>query len=259
MTRARFLSLVVGGVLLAALAGGAGSAAPIPKGAYDNTTPDLKAFFTAVSKAVEDGKWPAEADEKKLRDTARLIFDRTTKAAEQKDRKLPVDFDRLKKLEVVSEYKADTLDGNFVIAKDVHVRIAKNSVIFASGDVQITSAQNCVIVTRNVGCTSVDHCFIAAGEFIRLTGARRLNGSAPSILVAGQWIRTTSMDGTICHVMRPSGLPAPDEGKLRLPGPHPAIRTNGAEGVIFLNEQDQTGANRPMNCTYLPQKTPIAK
>jgi hypothetical protein len=259
MTRVQFLSVAVVGVLLAALAGGV-SAAPVPKGAgANNPTPDLKAFFDTAGKAVKDEKWPVEADEKLLRDTARAIFERATKAAEQKDRKLPVEFDKLTKLDVVGEHKADSLDGNFLIAKDVQVRIAKNSVIFASGDVQITSAQNCVIVAQNVRCTGVENCAVVAGEFFRVTSAGRPNGGDGSVVVAGQWIRATRLDGTICHVLRPGSAASPEDLKFRLPGPHPAIRTNGADNVTFLNAQEETGANGPKNCTYLPQKTPIAK
>jgi hypothetical protein len=259
MSRARFLSLVVVGALLAALAGGAGSAAPIPKGAYDNTTPDLKAFFATVGKAVEDGKWPAEADEKKLRDTARVIFERTTKAAEQKDRKLPVDFDKLTKAEVAKEFKQVRLDDAFVIARDVRVTGAKDSVIFAAGNVQITAAQNCVIVARNIDCTSVDHCVAVAGDYFEVTSAWRPNGGDGSVVVAGQWIRATGLDKTICHVLRPGTSPPPNGVRFGGNMPHPAIRTNGADGVIFLNAQDETHAIRPKDCTYLPQKTPIAK
>jgi hypothetical protein len=67
------------------------------------------------------------------------------------------------------------------------------------------------------------------------------------------------MFASICHVIRPGGQPAPDEAKGAGNQPQPAIRTNQADGVIFLNEQDQTGANGPKNCTYLPQKTPLVK
>jgi hypothetical protein len=101
--------------------------------------------------------------------------------------------------------------------------------------------------------------FAIAGEYIRLNGADKSKDGNGCVLVAGQWIRTTSMDGTVCHVLRPGILPSPDEGKFGGNRPHPAIRTNRATGVIFLNNRDDTGANGPQGCTYLPQKTPIAK
>lgn len=256
MTRIRFLSALMALACVAVVVG----AAPVPKDAgKSDPTPDLKAFFALVKKTVESEKWPAEADEKLLRDTARVIFERTMKAAEQKDRKPPVGFEELTRLDVVTDYKGENLDGHFLIAKDVQVTTAKNSVIFANGNVKITSATNCVIVAPNVRCTVVDECVIVAGEYIRLTGARRGDGKDGSVLVAGQWIRTTSMDGTICHVARPGTVPAPDEGKLAGRLPQPAVRTNGARNVIFLNAVEDTGANRPVNCTYLPLKTPLAK
>jgi len=246
------------GAILVTTAGG--TAAPVPKDAgKTNPTPDLKAFFTAVGKAVENEKWPAEADEKQLRDTARVIFERAVKAAEQKERKLPVDFEKLTKVDVVGEHKADSLEGNFLIAKNVQVRIAKNSVIFAGGDVQITTAQNCVIVAQNVRCTGVENCAVVAGEFFRVTSAHRPNDADGSVVVAGQWIRATGLDGTICHVLRPGSAASPEDLKFRLPGPYPAIRTTVADNVIFLNAMEDTGANGPKNCTYLPQNAPIAK
>ena len=262
MTRVRFLTTVLAAVaaVFVAFTGGATTAAPVPKGAgQNNPTPDLKTVFDTVGKAVKDEKWPAEADEKKLRDTARVIFERATKAAEQKDRKLPVEFEKLNKADVVKEFKNANLDGNCVIAGEVRITRAKDCVIFAEGDVQITHASNCVIVAKNVRCTVVENCVVVAGDYSRLTSARRPNGGDGSVLVAGQWIRTTGMDGTVCHVLRPSGLPSPDEGKFGRNLPHPAIRTNGADNVIFLNAMEETGANGPKNCTYLPQKTPIAK
>jgi hypothetical protein len=254
---------VVVAVLLA-LVGGAGSAAPIPKDATKvEPTPDLKAFFDTVGKAVKNEKWPAEADEKKLKDTAQVVFERVLKAAEQKERKLPVDFEKPTKADVVKEYNETVLNKGFVISSDVRVTAAWDSVIFASGNVQITTARNCVIVAQNVRCTSADNCVVIAGEFIRLTSAQTRDGSAPSVLVAGQWIRTTGMNGTICHVIRPSGQPDPDEAKRagngNGNGPHPAIHTNGADQVIFLNAFDESRANNPKDCTYLPQKYPIAK
>jgi hypothetical protein len=241
------------------LAGGTGAAAPVPKDAKTNPTPELKSVFDTVGKAVDDGKWPAEADEKKLKDTARAVFDRMLKAADQKPRELPVAFDKLTKADVVKGYKETVLTGGFVIAGDVRVTSATDSVIFARGNVQITSATNCVVVAQNVRCTSATNCTVIAGDFIRMTCVDQPKRGDGSVLVAGQWIRTTGMDGTVCHVLRPGGQPAPDEVNWRLNGPHPAIRTNQADGVIFLNDQDQTSANGPKGCTYLPQKNPIAK
>jgi hypothetical protein len=256
MTRVRFLSAVLAAIGAGVLA----TAAPVPKGAgQTNPTPDVKVALDTVGKAVKDEKWPAEAEEKLLRDTARVIFERATKAAEQKDRKLPVDFANLTKLDVTGDYKGKSLDGNFLIAKDVRVTGARNSVIFASGDVQITSAQNCVVVAQNVRCTGVDNCVVVAGDYIRLTVARRRDGADGSVLIAGQWLRATVLDGAVCHVIRPGGLPSPDEGKFAGNQPHPAISTNGAKNVIYLNDRAETRGGDPDQQTYIPQMTPIAK
>jgi hypothetical protein len=261
MTRVRFLSAMafaVSGAIFLTLAGGL-SAAPVPKDAgKNNPTPDLKVFFDTVNKAVKDEKWPAEADEKILRGTTQSIFERALKAADQKERKLPVDFAMLTKSDVAKEYKATSLTGGFVVAGDVRVPRIKDSVIFASGKVQFTNAKNCVIVGWNVRGNAVDNCVIVAGDYNRLAYAQRQPGDEASVLIAGQWIRAARMDGAICHVIRPSGLPMPDEK----PGDnvlHPPVRTNYAKNVIFLHERYETGANTALDCTYLPQKNPIAK
>jgi hypothetical protein len=245
---------------VALLLAGAGRAAPVPKDAGKvEPTPDLKAFFDAIGTAVKAEKWPAEADEKKLRDTARVVFERALKAAEHKERKLPVDFEKLTKADVAAEYKQVQLNGGFVIAGDVQITSAKDSVIFASGDVQLTTASNCVIVARNVRCTSANNCTVVAGEYIRATGTDQRKGGEVSVLVAGQWIRVTVMNGSVCHVLRPGVLPAPDEAKLLLNGPHPAIRVTVATNVTYLNAQDETTATRATDCTNLLPKAPIAK
>ncbi|MCI0700775.1 MAG: hypothetical protein L0241_06815 [Planctomycetia bacterium] len=260
MTRTRFLSVMLAAVCSAALltfAGGS-SAAPIPKGAgKGDETPNLKVFFETVGKAVKNEKWPAKEEEKLLRATAEKIFERMLKAAEVKERKLPVEFDKLKKLDVVKEMKGGILDGNFLIVGDVRTGLAKNSVIFASGNVQITSATNCIIIAQNVRCTGVNNCVVVAGDFIRLTSARQRNGEDGSVLVAGQWIRVTGSSGAICHVIRPGMAAPPDE---KFPDPmSPPIRMTGAEGVIFLNSADHWKTTSNKNCVTIELKTPIAK
>jgi hypothetical protein len=258
----RFVSCAFAGVgaALLALMGGAGVAAPVPRDAgKGDPTPDLKVFFEAVTRAVKDEKWPAEADEKTLKGTPRVVRQRALKAADREERGLPVDFEKLTKANVDKEFKAPVLKEKFVIAETVEVTSARDSVIFASGDVKLGRALNCVIVARNVRITIADNCTILAGEYIEIASARTRMGSPPSVLVAGQWIRGTLMEGTVCHVFRPGVLPAPDEAKLAGNRPQPAIRTIRADGVVFLNAQDQTSANGPKNCTYLPQKDPIAK
>jgi hypothetical protein len=235
------------------------TAAPVPKDAGKaDPIPDLKSFFDAVGKAVEAEKWPAEMDEKMLRDTARVIFERAAKAAEQKDRKLPVDFEKLTKVDMAKEYRQALLESSFVITGDVRVTIAQNSVIFATGDVQITGAVNCIIVAKNVRCTVVDNCVVVAGEYISVTGANPRQKDGPgSVLVAGQWIRATVLDSTICHVIRPGKLPPPDDKRMNME--QSAIQTNGAKGVIYLNDRTDTRGGNPDQQTYSPPKNPIAK
>lgn len=257
MTRVRFSIAAVAVTLAVAIPI---SAAPVPKWASKNDpTPDLKRVFEAVGKAVKDEKWPSEADEKLLRVTVQTIFDRMLKAAEQKERKLPIEFDKLKKLNVIGEFKNNNLDGHILIAGDARVTDARNSVVFASGNVQITGANNCVIVAQNVRCTAVENCVVVARDFIRLTSALRPNGGDGSVLIAGQWIRATGLDGTICHVIRPSGAPSPDEVRLAGNMPNAAIHTNGAKEVIYLNNRDDTRGSKPNQQTYSPPRNPIAK
>ena len=260
MTRVRFLTalLAAAAAVFVATASG-GVAAPVPKDAgKPDSTPDLKAFFAVVGKAVESEKWPADADEKKLRDAARAIFERATKAAEQKDRKLPVEFDKLAKAGVVKEFKDTRLDGDFVIAGDVQITAAKNSVIFASGNVQITRATNCVIVAQNLRCNAVDDCFVVAGDSIRATGADRRDREEGSVLVAGRLIRVTGARGAICHVIRPElGQQFPEE-KLSDPM-SPPIRMTTANAVIVLNAPNHWKTTSNKNSGTVELKTPIAK
>lgn len=255
MTRVRFLSAFVA----ALLAGPDALAAPVPKDdGKPDSTPDLKAFFTAVGKAVENEKWPAEADEKKLRDTARTIFERATTAAERKGRKLPVAFEDLSKSDVVKELKSTKIEGAFLIAGDVQLTVAKNSVIFASGHVQLTRAVDCVIVARSVRANAADNCLVVAGDSIRATGADRGSREDGSVLVAGRLIRVTGARGAICHVLRPEfGQQFPDE-KLGDPTA-PPIRMTTANAVTVLNAAEYWKTTTNKNSTTVVPKTPIAK
>jgi hypothetical protein len=66
------------------------------------------------------------------------------------------------------------------------------------------------------------------------------------------------MEDTICHVLRPSISPSPDEVKSA-DKPYAAIGARSANGVIFLNARVDTHVTEPSNQVYLPQKNPIAK
>lgn len=242
-----------------ALAGGTGAAAPVPKetGKTD-PTPDLKPFFAVVGKAVETGKWPAEADEKQLRETARAIFERATTAAGQKDRKLPVEFKDLDKSDVAKELKGAKVERAFVIAGEVQLGVAKDSVIFASGNVQVTRATNCVIVAKSLRATDADNCVVVAGDYIRASGADRKNREDGSVLIAGRLIRVTGARGAICHVTHPAlGQQFPDEK----PGDPaaPPIRLTTANAVTVLNAAEHWKAATNKNSTAVVPKTPIVK
>lgn len=236
-------------------------AAPVPKEAGKNDpTPDLKAVFDAIEKAVANRKWPKEDDEKLLLGSAQVLFDRALKAGEQKARKLPVESKELKKLKPVAELAKKDLDESFLIAGDVRECSVRDSVIFASGQVEVTSATNSIIFGRHVNCVAVENCLIVASEYIGATSAWRPFDTEPSVLIAGQWIRAATMDATICHTLKPDNVPAPGESM----GPftnttYPAIQADNAKKVIFLNAKDDVRASEPKDCKYLPQKTPIAK
>ncbi|MBN9119277.1 MAG: hypothetical protein J0I06_08970 [Planctomycetes bacterium] len=252
--------VATGAAMLLALAGAPGAAAPVPKGAgKSDPVPDLKTVFDTVSKAVKDEKWPAKADEIKLKDTARAVFGRVLKAAEQTERGLPVDFEKLKKLDVVEKFSADTVENEFVIADEVCVGGAKNAVLFASGTAQIAVAQRCIIVGRNVKCANTRNCVIISGGYVRLLSDRPGDDKNGSVLVAGQWIRAAALEGTICHVLHPGGRQPPDEVKFAGNRLQPAILTAGAEKVIFLNARDDTDPGVFTNCLHVPQKNPIAE
>jgi hypothetical protein len=256
MTRVRFFSALVGSALVMVLAGNSAPAAPIPKGAgTGEVTPDLKVFFETADKAVKAEKWPAEDDEKVLRWTAEKVFARVLKAAEQKDRKLPVEFDKLAKLPVAANYMGK-LDNQYLVTGTAKITIAQNSVIFASGHVQITTARHCVIVAPSVKVTGFDNCVIIAGDHFRATSARQRPDAERSVVVAGQWIRISTLTGTVCHVLRPGKEPAPDE---KVAGPQPAITANTTKDAIFLNDRGDTRGTDPEKQLYLAPKTPIAK
>jgi hypothetical protein len=248
------------GAVLLALAGGAGAAAPVPKDAGKNDpTPDLPAVFRAVEKAVDDKKWPSGDDERLLLGSARATFDRALRAAKQKGRGLPVDLAKLKKFGPGKEFKEQEVEGGLVIAGEVKSRNARDSVLFASGKLDITNATNCIIFAQNVHCVAVDNCLIVAGEGIELCSAWRPFDGDGSVLVAGRRIEAARMDGTVCHVLRVPAQPAPEESAEEIRPNKWAIHTDTAKGVIFLNDRADTQVRDGGEQTYLPQKNPIAK
>lgn len=260
MTRVRSLSVLVAVAAAGALVGGSAPAAPVPKGAGNGeATPELKLVFEAVGRAVAAEKWPVEDDEKILRWTVEKVFARTLKAAAQPARKLPAEFDKLAKLPVGSDYKGK-LDGQVLVTQNAKISIAQNSVVFASGHVQITTARNCVVVAPSARVTGFDNCVIVAGEYLRFSSARHKKDADRSVVVAGQWVRGTTMTGTICHVLRPGKLPAPDD-KAAPNEQQPAVRVSTAKDVIYVNEAADTRstAGDGTSTNVAPPQIPIAK
>jgi hypothetical protein len=237
-----------------ALSAAAGTA-PIPKDAGKAAeVPDLKALLTSIGNAVEKEKWPAEADEKLLREAVDKVFNKALAAAEQKERKLPIDIDKLRKVDVTKGYKVTGLKDAFLIAGDVEITGVQNSVIFASGNVRVTSATNSVIVAKNLRCTSLRESVVIAGESIQATGIIDRD-TAGSVIVAGQKIKATVLQNVVCHVVRPDDKPPPDKEPLLLVKP---ISSNRSTNVYFLNVMEDTRTGNE-NCKFLPLKTPIAK
>ncbi len=250
------------GTLLAALAVGLGTAAPVPKDASrPDPTPDLKVAFDAAARAVKAEKWPAEDDERILKNTARVVFERALKAADQKPRAMPVDYATLTKMNVVGEYAGNPLNNNFLIAGTVARTSAKNSVIFASGNVQLGIAENCIVVAPSIRASTTYNCVFIAGDHLRvLSSRRRPNGGEGSVLVAGKWIRASTLDGAVCHVIAPGTDPAPDDPKGAAAGvKYTAIQTTRADSVTVLNAQAVLKSTTTKDATFIEAKFPLAK
>ena len=254
MTRA----LLLAASLAAALAGRA-SAAPVPKeAARPDAAPDLRPLFAAVGKSVESGKPPAAADAKLLRETVGAVFARATAAAGQVGRKLPVDFDSVAQPDVAKELKGAKVAGAFVVAGEVRLDAAKDSVIFATGNVQVTRATNCLIVARSVRANTLDDCLVVAGDSVRAVGADRRSREEGSVLVAGRLVRVTAARGAVVHVIRP----APGQlfpGEAAADPSAPPIRLTKANAVTVLNAAEHWRAAESKNSASAAPKTPIAR
>jgi hypothetical protein len=264
--------------LVAALGalGSAGSAAPVPKGAEQRSAaPDIQRTLDAVARAVKAQKWPDAEEEKQLLAFAQQVLNNVHKAADLKERALPADATKLAKLDVLERYEPQAgagaaglaavraLDGKFLLCGSAKGSIVRNSVVFASGDVQFTTATNCVIVGKNVRLTSATNCTVIAAEYLRLSSARKI-GDEGSVLVAGRWLRGLSIPGSLCHVVKPTGEPMPDDPLNPLGAPAgraPAIRTSSANGALILNDAAEVALTSKVGTgpTYVTPKTPIAK
>lgn len=266
----------VGAVLTAAL-GALAPAAPVPKGAEERgAAPDIKRTLDAVARAVKAQKWPDAEEEKQLLAFAQQVLNNVHKAADLKERALPADATKLAKVDVLEHYEpkvgaaggavgvaARTTDGKFLLCGSAKGSIIRNSVVFASGDVQFTTATNCVIVGKNVKLTSATNCTVIAAEYVRLSSARK-QGDDGSVLVAGKWIRGSLLTGALCHVVKPTGEPMPDDPLNPVAAPagrSPAIRTSTATGAVFLNDAADVSVTSKLASQqkFVTPKTPIAK
>lgn len=233
------------------------AAAPIPAQALKDQPVELKKVQDILDKAVKAGKWPGAADEIKLKDAIQKCMERTLRAVEMEERKLPADWTKLEKTDVAAEHLEGGVMGRTVIAGDVQGTSASNSIILATGDVKFTVLSNCIVIGKNVRFTGARGSLVVADELIRGTSARdQPNGKDGSILIAGQWIRMTGASGAVCHVIRPGVNPSPEDKGV---GPFTAIRMTSAERVLFLNEPDHIQLNRNRDNTMKPAKPAIAK
>lgn len=265
------------GALFAAALGALAPAAPVPKGAEQRSAaPDIQRTLDAVARAVKAQKWPDAEEEKALLAFAQQVLNNVHKAADLKERALPADATKLAKMDVLEHYEAKagpgaagiaarTTDGKFILCGSAKGTIVKNSVVFASGDVQFTTATNCVIVGKNVRISSTTNCTVVAAEYLRLLSVRKTPNDETSALVAGKWIRGTVLTDALCHVVKPTGEPMPEDPLNPIvPAPagrSPAIRGTSANGGVFLNDAAEVLltsklATKPK---FVTPKTPIAK
>jgi hypothetical protein len=228
------------------------AAAPALKGEPKSGTIDFDRLHELVTRAAQDGKWPATADERNVRDTFRTVFDRAMKAADVEKAAFPVEFDRLEKTHGGLSFEKVRVANTFVIAGDVRGTVATDSVILAAGDVKFTSLSNCVVVGKNVRFTSARNCVVIAAEYLRGTGVDLGKGDAGrSVLVSGKWIRLTSATGAICRVRRPGTDAAPDDLKGI---PSTPARFTSATDVVFLNSAAEVQTTTQKDCRHVELK-----
>ncbi|MBM3981613.1 MAG: hypothetical protein FJ304_15310 [Planctomycetes bacterium] len=162
------------------------------------------------------------------------------------------------KLDVTAEHKGKPLSDNVLITGTTARTDVKNSIIFASGHVLVSNVENSVIVAPSVRATVVTNSVIVAGDYLRLVNARRADGGR-TVLVAGQWLRATTLGDAVCHVIRPGPGPSPDEAKSRPRDvPYTAIKASIIGGGVILN--DRAAAQGTIkDTTFVAPKVPLAK
>ena len=237
------------------------SAAPIPKDANAEAPADLKAIHELIAKAVKTGKWLDTADEAAARQTVRRLLDRVTATGKLPERKFPVEFKELERFGVADVIKRTEFKKFLVVGGDVTVTSATDSVILASGHVQLTGATNSIVVAKSIQFTVAQHSLMIADDYISGTSARpRQPDKEPDtgcVLVAGDSIRLTRANDTICHVIRPDTRPRQRAGFPDM-NPFPIQMTTGTKTLI-LNSAEHWKTNGNTDCRSIEPKTPIAK
>jgi hypothetical protein len=234
-----------------------GVAAPALKDPPKDREPNLQAIHELIRKTVEDGKALPDWGEQRTTDTLRTLLARVSQLAETPDRELPAKFDALKKSDAAKEFRQTRVEKELVVGGEVRGTLASHSIILASGDVQFTSLDHCVVVGKTVRFTGARNCVIIGEEFVRGTGVGGGKDQPDgSVIVSGRWIRLTTASDAVLHVLRPGTDPSPDDRKGEN---YPPIRLTVAQKVQFLNKSDNVGTTRRTDCRCLELKSPLAK
>jgi hypothetical protein len=230
--------------------------APPPKTNPEPTVADLSSARSILKKAADSGSWPSAEDETSVLKTIQLLSDLMCKAADVPTRKSPVTRDDLERLSVTNRFDQNECKKSIVIAKDGRITAASDSIILATGDVQITSIKNCIVFAKNVRITGISNGVVVAEDFLRATGADKLADGSGSLLVGGRWVQLTGAEGAICHVVKPGTDPPPDRNWEKS---SPAVRMTSAKNIIILNAAEHWKATSESNCKTIELKTPITK
>jgi hypothetical protein len=226
---------------------------PDPK---DQSVANLTALHALIENAIKDGKWPSDADERRALDAVRILHNSTHKQIELTPEKLPVEVAQTEKADIAKEFKKGNCERLFVLAGDVQGTAARNSIIFAAGQVKFTVIENCIVVGEAVQFTTMKNSIIIASKYVRGTGIIKSDHpKAKAVIVSGQWLRVTSASGAICHILRPGSDPAPDDPK----GLANPIRMTGAREVCFLNRPEDVKTTSSTDCRFIELKAPLAK
>ena len=241
--------------LAAALLALGGTGAPVPKETADEPA-DLKALHALIARAVKDGKRLSAEDDKKARDILRRLVERVAKEASLGDRKLPVDWDAVKRTDVVKEWRMKQEDDLLIVAGELR-GFANNSIILASGDVSLNTCENSIVVGRKVQFTSASNSIIVAEEYLRGTVTENAKDVRKGcILVSGRWIRMNKLDSATCLVTHPNPAVNIPDGPFDDTIP---VRMTSSRDVVFLNSTAHLELDPRWKFRIVEPKKPIAK